>query len=295
MDFFAMVGGTHNGVFRLEIDAQLQSHLTTAFNDQSQVLLGSDLEIVPFTRENFHPDETEVLEISPFDLPSQIYEPTINAVGCETLPADDATVSRIYCVFGYDKASDTIVFQVIRRAQRISRTCWNLILSGNTFSRLDQSGLILGDVCHAVYRSGNLRFRSIWWLKQIIDINAYYRVATESDIDDLAALSTVKVENLTTLKERSGEWVRTRIAYILDSKIFDACPPLQLSQKAAEFKVSLETIEENGQVKLLIPEDPKKLRAVLKFLEEEYYSGPITGVTYEANSKRRISPAGTGA
>lgn len=288
MDFFAIVGGHQGGIFRLELERGLQDKLTEAFYDQANVLYDPALVVVPFARETFHPDETEVLEIAPFDLPAEIYESTENPVGWPTLPTNDEAVSRVYSVFGYDRDDDKLIFQVIQKAQRISRVGWNLILSSGTFSKLESPGLILGETCHAVYQGGALRFKSIWWLKQIIDISSYYRAATEADIDNLAALPNVQVENLTALKEGSGQWVRSRVAYILDSKVLEAYTPMQLSKKAEEFNLKLETVGEGDEARLVLPEDRKRLRAVLKFLEEEYYSGPITGAAYEANSKRRI-------
>ena len=289
MDFYAIVGGHQQAVYRMDIEQGLQGLLADEFNKQAALILDPGLVVVPFERENFHPDKTEVLEISPFDLPEHIYNPTENAVGWPVLPSDDETLSRVYCVFGYDQAANRLIFQVIPRSQRISAAGWSIILAGNTFTKLESSGLVLGANCHAVYDNGSLKFKSMWWLKQVIDISAYYRIATEGDIEDLAALDSVKVESLDALKERSGPWVCTRIAYILDSGVLQNFTPHQLSQKAGEFGVQLEVVEDAGDPKIVIPQEPKALRAVLKFLEEEYYAGPITGAAYEANSKRKIN------
>jgi hypothetical protein len=288
MDFFAIAGGHQHGVYRMELEQNLQSQLAQHFTEQAGSIIDENLVAVPFERENFHPDETEVLEISPFDLPEHIYEPTANPVGWPTLPADEDILSRIYCVFGYDQSADRIIFQVIQRTQRITPTAWSIILSGNTFTKLQSPGLILGSSCHAVYDAGSLKFRSMWWLKQIIDISSYYREATDGDIDALAVLDSIHVENLEALKETSGQWVRTRVAYILDSGVLNNFTPNQLKSKAAEFNVDIDIVNEDNEPKLVLPENKKALRSVLKFLEEEYYAGPITGAAYEANSKRRI-------
>jgi len=288
MDFFAIVGGQQQGVYRMNIDQALQDQLSTMFQEQAQSLLDESLEVVPFERENFHPDETEVLQIAPFDLPELIFAPTENAVGWSVLPRDDDLLARVYCVFGYDAENDRIVFQVIPRAQRLNSSGFSLIISNDTFNRLTSPGLVLGTSCHAVYERGSLRFRSMWWTKQILDISSYYRAATEADIERFAAMGNVAVEDIVSLKERSGQWVRTRVAYILDSGVLTNFSIDDLRQKANEFGVNLEAVEDQGISKLVIPQDPKALRSVLKFLEEEYYAGPITGVAYEANSKRRM-------
>ena len=263
------------------------AHLTPQFDAHAEQMLDEDLVRVPFERENFHPDETEILQIHPFDLPEFLFEPLANVVGWHTLPLDDDTLSHVYCIFAYDQEHERVVFQVIPKAQRLSRTGLNLVLAGNTFTQLQSPGLILGNSCHAVFQENVLSFKSVWWLKQIIDISAYYRAATDADVERFAGLDNVKVENLDALKEKSGQWVRSRIAYILDSEVLQDFSPAELANKAATFGVTLQMVDENGVQKLIIPQANKELRSVLKFLEEEYYEGPITGAAYEANSKRR--------
>jgi hypothetical protein len=287
LDFFAIVGGHPEAVYRMELQQGLQDHLTNVFNSHAEQMLDHNLVRVPFVRENFQPDETEILQISQFDLPELLFDPLENAVGWRTLPLDEDTLSRVYCVFSYDDTQERVVFQVIPKTQRLARTGLNLVLAGNTFTQLQSPGLILGSACHAVFQDNVLTFKSIWWLKQIIDISSYYRAATAADVERFAEIDNVKVENLDALKEKSGQWVRTRIAYILDSGVLQNFSSQELTTKAASFGVRLQTVNENGIEKLIIPEAHKELRSVLKFLEEEYYEGPITGAAYEANSKRR--------
>ena len=287
MDFFAIVGGHQQAVYRIDVQQDIQGQLEELFRAQAEQFLDENLVVVPFERENFHPDDTEILQIQPYDLPEFLYEPLQNAVGWPVLPLDDETLSRVYCVFAYGHQEELLVFQVIAKAQRLSRDGWNLVLRNDVFTRLTDPGLVLSSTCHAVYHGNALLFKSMWWLKQIIDISDYYRAATSADVDRFTEIPSVKVENPAVLKERSGQWVRTRLAYILDSGVLEAFTPQQLSAKAKDFGVTLDCVDENGQNKLLIPEAPKELRAVLKFLEEEYYEGPITGAAYEANSKRK--------
>lgn len=286
MDYFALTGGLAKAVYRIDIDPAIQNDLDQWFNLQAAQLLDPQLVVVPFERENFKPDETEVLQITPFDLPDLFFDPTQNPVGWPVLPTDDDVLARVYCVFAYDAALQRVIFQVVPKAQRLSVKWWRLVaMHGDTFTRLNHPGLVLGDSCHAVYEPNSLKFRSLHWAKQLIDITHYYRAATEADIAAFAALGSVEVEDLDTL-QRTGQWHRTRMAYILDSGVLDNFSPEQLSAQAANFAVDISVVDVNGVKKLVIPKDLRKLREMLKFLEEEYYSGPITGVSYEANSKR---------
>lgn len=260
--------------------------MSAAFESQSLQLLAPDLEVVGFRRENFNPDESEVLEITHFDLPGYIYDPAQNAIGSAVLPIDEEHISKVNCIYAYDANSQKFYFQVVQKTQRLSRNLVALILSGNTFQRLDHAGLIFGNDCHAVYENNSIKFKSIYKLKQIIDISAYYREATAADVQQFSQLPNLKVENPGML-DASGAWVRTRLAYILDSNVLSAQTPQGLAQLAQAASVQLNFVVENNVEKLVIPDDRKQLRAILKFLEEEYYTGVITGLPYEANSKRK--------
>lgn len=287
MDFFAIVGASK--VYRIDTNSQVQGALEAAFLSQADCLLSDDLAVVPFTGGSFSPDETEVLEIELFDLPSYIFDAIQNAVGCETLAANGDEISNVSCVFGYDSSADILVFQVLPKQQRILPEKLAIFLSNGTFTRLESPGLVFSSACHAAYKNGSLRFRSMWWIKQIFDISGFYRAATEQDVDNFAAHPRLIVDDVELLRSRAGQWARKRIAFILDSGILDNFPPDSLAADAEKFGVPLlvEADENDPTIRRLkIPLEGALLRSVLKFLEEEYYEGPITGQKYETNSKR---------
>jgi len=171
-----------------------------------------------------------------------------------------------------------------------NKTDWAMFLSKDTFKRLEDPGLIIGTACHAIYENSCLRFKSMWWTKQIFDISDFYREATDADVEHFSAIPSILIADVDALKKKTGQWARTRIAFIVDSGILTKFTPQQLAAQAEIFDVPLK-IEidprDPGVEKLRIPQDTKGLRAVLKFLEEEFYIGVITGLPYEANSKRK--------
>lgn len=289
MDFFAIVGGQQLVTYRMEFDRPLQEALTRALDLQAEELVAPHIVEVPFASENFRPDETEVLVINPFDLPAHIHDPTENPVGWHALPHDPNLIANVLCIFGYDAQRDRLIFQLIPPQQRLTTSRLSLILRQNAFSRLEDPGLVIGSHVHAVYEGGSLRFKSLFRIKQIFDITLYYNEATDADIDSLAELDAVDVEDIEALKRDSGPWVRTRIAFILASDVLNRFSPRQLSRKAQTFGVTLQVVRKNRVEKLVIPTDRRQLRSVLKFLEEEYFEGPITGIAYETNSRRPIN------
>ncbi|WP_267401777.1 hypothetical protein [Pseudomonas sp. GM_Psu_2] len=285
MDFFAI--SSSQDTYRMDIDQALQQELENIFLDQAKAINGTHLTSIPFMRENFHPDETEVLELTPFTLPPHISTPLQNIVGCATLNRSPDILASISCIFAYDQTDDLAIFQVIPKSQRLNTALVNIILSRNTFTKLEDPGIVIGNSCHAVYQKGSIKFKKLWWLKQIIDITPHYRTATDADIVKLCQHPEVHVANPAALNQNTGQWARTRIAYILDSKILDNFTTPQLVALATTHNINLQVHTSAQGNKLIIPDDNKELREVLKFLEEEYYIGPITGENYETNNKRK--------
>ncbi|MCM2569689.1 hypothetical protein NAT65_01215 [Achromobacter xylosoxidans] len=288
MDFFAIANAPVQKVYRILLEQRVQASMDALFEQQGNVISDPNLAVIPFEGGNFTPDESEVLEISPYDLPAFIFDPLQNVAGCETLPASDEVIGSISSVFAYDAATDKLIFQVIQKAQRLATSSLAILLSKNTFKRLDDPGLVLGSAAHAVYEAGCLKFKSMWWAKQIFDISDFYRNATEADVDRFAQIPALHVSDLAKLKKKTGQWARTRIAFIVDSGVLNKFTPSQLAAQAQQFNLTLDVVQgAAGHEQLVIPEDMKELRSVLKFLEEEFYIGVITGVPYETNSKRK--------
>lgn len=287
MDYFAIVERNGAAVYRLQIERTTQEQMDRVFERQALALLDDSLEVVPFTGENFSPDESEVWEIAPFDLPPYAFDPLQNIAGCPTLPNDEEVISGIYCIFAYDPAQERLIFQVIQKQQKLSTSALAVLLSNNTFTKLRDPGLVLATACHAVHTEGRLRFKNLWWVKQIFDISEFYRLATEADVHRFAEIEAIQVDDVEALKKQTGQWARKRIAFIVDSGVLTRYAPRELATRAAELGVQLELLNDGHVDKIKIPNDRSQLRSVLKFLEEELYIGPITGVAYEANSKRK--------
>ena len=79
-------------------------------------------------------------------------------------------------------------------------------------------------------------------------------------------------------------WIRRKIAAINDSGVLNRNTAAKIRNLAQ--KCGLDVTVENK--KLVIPDDKKKLKEVLGFLDDEVYKGAFTEETYITNSKRRV-------
>lgn len=123
-------------------------------------------------------------------------------------------------------------------------------------------------------------------LRQIFDLTAYYREATDNDISDFASLPMIKVENLPQLIEVSDAWIRRKFSLIQQSQILESVPMNDIKAVAAEFNISLQTTVEDGAEMIILPTSKADLKTILRFLDEDYYKSPLSKTQYITNSKR---------
>lgn len=79
-------------------------------------------------------------------------------------------------------------------------------------------------------------------------------------------------------------WIRRKIAAIDDSGVLKNNKASAIKKLAQNCGLEI-TIENK---KIVIPEDKKKLKEILGFLDEEVYKGVFTEDTYITNSKRKM-------
>lgn len=284
-DFFVM---TRDDEFRrLEIEQGLQNYLGNMFMKGAQVLRDQDLEVVSFGRFAFQPDETQVLRIDGFDLSDHLKAAVDEPIACPSLAPREDLSAGLKAVVSSFPNEGMIAFQAIDRRRILEPRGLTMILDDGTFRRIREPGLQLSEDVHAVLEGRSLRFRTAYWARRIFDISAFYIEATEEEVDSWITREDIKIEgDPEEYRERLSQWERKRIGFILDSGILDhvAMPVIQKRAKEYGLQIDLET--DDGKERLVVPENASARRNLIKFLEEDYYRGPLSNNVYIANSKR---------
>ncbi len=275
------------GVLRLSLGQDLTDELTGVFRTSGEALLIAQ-ELIPLSDEPFTPDETEAWNIEGFKMPEDLARAFENPIGTPSA-GRNIEESRVKCIIGHGlgDAGDVTAFQVIDKRQVLSTRGFSLILDGDVFRKLRDPGLLVSDQVQAVFVNGNLIFKSLWWARRIFNLESYYVEATQDQIDAFVARPDVAVRD-PEFAEESSQWERKRIGYLMRSGLLDQTRPTEVREKAAEYGIDVEVDLENGQERLVVPEEASERRKLLKFLEEDYYHGPLTDTRYVANSKRRV-------
>ena len=235
---------------------------------------------------SYKPDEDESLKIEHFDLPDEIKDAINNPLGVEKLIAtdNDLNIRAVFLTLD-DGEEGRIVFQRTQKRQLLLGGRITLFWNKDTFISTKKPGVVITDSIDAYYENGTLYFKSYYLANQILNLNKYYRQATDEDIRTFCQSSCFYVNDLDSLVSASNNWTRKKIAYILDTKVLETNSIDFILQDAKELGLQFQT---NGENKIVFPEDLKAQKELLSYLADEIYKGRLTDDVYLTNSKRTL-------
>ena len=182
----------------------------------------------------------------------------------------------------------TILIQHFDKKRVISTNGLSIFHASNVYKKIEGVGLTIDSKLTAILRGGVLKFHSFHLLRQIFDMSEYYKEATDGDIHQFANMPCVMVEDSSRLIAISDTWVRRKLWLISQSQILEKVPVSDIKAVAAEFNIELNTRVDDGTERLVIPNEKKQLKTMLRFLDEDYYKSPLLANYYLANSKRPV-------
>lgn len=287
-NLFALVDNADTPVRRIPMTNTLSNELAQLFDEQQQSLL-DDKQAIEFTG-SYNVDEGEIFTIADYPLPPVIGEAIGNPLTCQVLNLDTET-HRIKALFSgvWTAEENTVNFQIFDAGKLLKRG-FTLIGSGDTYKKLEEPGLILQDKITAHFHNGTLYFNSYHNTKRFLDLADYYREATDTDLDDFAATGLFAFEDELVFKEQADSIIRKKIALLQKNEVLKDITVEDIQTVANNFNAELTeeyhiNIMLNHEGKLVIPEDKKQLKELIRFLDEDYVTAPLTKRKCLTNSK----------
>lgn len=282
---FAYTKDPAQRVVRFELDAQLQIELTQYLQAQAREFDGFDE--ITFDGK-YKPDTDECLFISDFDDLDSLADAVADPLTVPLVSQSEGLLDSIKALFfGIQVNQSWVVYlQAFDRRRLISNKGFSIFHSGQVYKRLEGTGLTIDNRVVAKLDGKKLSFRSFFFARQIFDLSFYYQDATDTDITEFVNIEQVRVVDVDQFKEMSDSWVRRKLWLIQQSKILEKVPPADLQAAAREFKVKVEyETGPQGIEQLVIPSDKKSLKTLLRFLDEDYYTSPLSKTNFMTNSK----------
>lgn len=294
-NLFALVDDDDAPIRRIPLTAALNTELAQLFAEQQAALLG-DKQAIAFTG-SYNVDEGEIFTIAEYPLPPTIGQAIGNPLTCPVLNLN-AETHRIKALFSgtWSAANKAVNFQVFDAGKLLSNR-WTLIglpiHAGDTYKRLEEPGLILQDKLTAHYHNGTLYFSSYHNTKRFLDLADYYREATDTDLDAFADTDLFAFEDKDGFKDQADSIIRKKIALLQKNEVLKDITVTDIQTVANNFNAELPeehhiNITVNDDGKLVIPEDKKQLKELIRFLDEDYVTAPLTKRKCLTNSKQYL-------
>lgn len=290
-NLFALVDEDAAPIRRIPLTAALNTELAQLFAKQQAALIG-DKQPIAFTG-SYNVDAGEIFTLPDYPLPPVIGQAIGNPLTCPVLNLNTET-HRIKALFSgtWSATAKTVNFQIFDASKLLKRG-FTLIGSGDIYKKLEEPGLMLQDKLTAHYHNGALYFSSYHNTKRFLDLADYYREATDTDLDGFAAIELFAFEDEAGFKAQADSIIRKKIALLQKNEILKDITVTDIQTVANNFNAELPeehhiNITVNAEGKLVIPDDKKQLKELIRFLDEDYVTAPLTKRKCLTNSKQYL-------
>jgi hypothetical protein len=287
---FAVLQGKEE-VRRIPLQQSLQEAIGGLFASQTEAFRSTEEEVLAFDP-SLRPAEDQIIRIGSFHLPDQIREALSNPMGVTPIAFSAESTDRIVGLFVGDlQPAVRVRFQAFSRRQMLTTSGLSIILSGNTFRRLEEPGLILDNRLCAVVEGTDLFIRTYAAAARVLDLTNYYREATDDEIDEFIGNDRLHCDDVAGLKAAADTWTRRKVAILLKSGVLASVSARRAKEIGAEFKVAITLRKTGGKERIALPTSRRELKDLLRFLDEDYYKSPLTKTRYLSHSKQKLPPA----
>ncbi|WOH76452.1 DUF4868 domain-containing protein [Bradyrhizobium sp. NDS-1] len=287
MNLFALMNDRR--VVRIPLTAEVQREMDEIFNNQEQKFRASSEEQIAFDGK-YKPDEGECLFIEDYDDIDGLHAAIANPLGIPQIAPEADEFEKIKALF-MGKSQDgkrIALVQNFDKRKVLSNKGFAIFHSADVFKKVEGVGLTIGANLSAILEDGRLSFFSFHSARQIFDLSQYFREATDEDLNSFAASEALKVKDLATFVAASDNWIRGKIALVMQSGILETIDFEATKAAALVFGINLETEANGDKVALVLPEKKAELKKLLRFLDEDYFQSVLSSTPHLSNSKRRV-------
>jgi hypothetical protein len=287
LNLFALTSTPGMRVLRIPLTSDVQLGISELFRGQEHEFLQGVEEEIRFDG-MYRPEENELLYINNFDDVDGIKAAILRPQGCQEFALKNGSLESIKAIFtGYIKNGVIrVLLQGFDRRRIINANGFSLVHSENAFSKFDGGGFTLDNKLTAIIEDDNLKFASYHYLRQIFDMSAYCKEATDQDLKVFIQNSALQFVDPQVFIDGADAWVRRRVILIQQSGILDHCSASKIAATAKFCDLHLQVTGAVGQERIVIPADRQEVKQLLRFLDEDYFQSPQSTAKYLAKAKR---------
>jgi hypothetical protein len=289
LNLFALTSIPGMRVMRMPLTPDVQAGVAELFRGQEHEFLQGIEEEIRFDG-LYRPEESELLYINNFDDVDGIKAAILRPQGCQEFALKNGSLESIKAIFtGYIKNGVIrVLLQGFDRRRIINANGFSLVHSESAFSKFDGGGFTLDNKLTAIIEDDNLKFASYHYLRQIFDMSAYCKEATDQDLRVFTQNAALQFSDPQAFFDAADSWVKRRVILIQQSGILDHCSASKIAATAKFCDLHLQLAGAAGQEKIVMPADRQEVKQLLRFLDEDYFQSPQSTVKYMAKAKRAM-------
>lgn len=274
-------------VLRMPLASNVQAGITELFRGQEHEFFQGIEEEIKFDG-MYRPEENELLYINNFDDVDGIKSAILRPQSCQEFVFKNGSLESIKALFsGYVKnGTIRILLQGFDRRRIINANGFSLVHSENAFTKFDGGGLTLDNKLTALIEDDQLKFASFHYLRQIFDMSAYGKEATDQDLKVFIQNPALQFSDTQAFLDAADSWVRRKVILIQQSGILDNCSASKIVATAKYCDLHLQLLGATGQERIVMPLDRQEVKQILRFLDEDYFQSPQSTMKYMAKARR---------
>ena len=277
-------------VRRLTLSPDATNNLSMLFDKQAEDFINNDTVKIRFSGEIFKASSNEILFIDHYQLPDIYQKALTDSSSVPQFVISQEEPVKIQSIFAIDtneRTGKSVLFQSSGAAKMLDSRR-SLFFRNGTFQQLSDPGFIIESKLAAMLHDSRLYFRSYSVAKRFLDLTDYARAATDPQIRDFLNLPLFSCDNIQAVIDTADDWMRKRFTSIQSSGILDKFNAKKAVKTAKKYNIELFLDRKSDKDTIVIPGNKKEIRDLLRFLNEEYYTGELSGRQYLTNSQTLI-------
>jgi hypothetical protein len=274
-------------VVRVVLGHDLQEEVTELFMGQAGDLRPETVDEVAFDG-RYKADEGEILVIAGFMPAEEITAALHDPIACPQVHRSALEDQKICgLMLGREvEGKREAVFQAFQHNQLIRPGRLSLLMSKDTFERIDNPGLSVGGKADAQLDGDKLSFRSYSMVRRMLDLSATYKEATAEDLQQFFAGDCFDSSQMGALLTTDDQWIRRKVGLLMKNDLFERIKPDAV--RTTGHQVGITVVVNEGKIQL--PADKGDLKKLLKLLDEDFLQSLFEpSRLFETNSKREVS------
>jgi hypothetical protein len=229
-------------------------------------------------------DDDEIFIIKDYSLKENIVQAIQNPLTLDMLKLenDRNDIKALICGC-WDTQNQQIYFQAFDSRHVLSQK-FTLINAKDTFTKLEDPGLIIDERIDATIVDHKLLFTSYHNARKVFDLSDYYKEATNEDLTEFVNNKMFFFEDKQWFIENADSAMRKKVALLQKNNVLGNVKLEEIKKASKGFQITIDIDKKH----IVFPKNKKTVKDIIKFLDEDYFITPLTKRKCVTNSKRYL-------